>query len=417
MRAVREKSRPARAGAGTAVKLEDAPQKTGADRSVDWVPFYVPMTDGHDEREVREAIRSGWLTTGPKVRQFEEKTCEYVGSRHAVAVNSCTAALHVALAACGIGPGDEVVTTPYSFVATGEAILYVRAKPVFADIDPLTLNIDPESVRRAITKKTRAIIPVHMAGLACDMDALSGLARGRNIRIIEDAAHAFGTRWNGRRIGSIGDATCFSFYATKNLTTGEGGLLTTNDEGLAARARTLSLHGLSRGAWNRYSRSGSWQYDVVDLGFKYNMTDLAAGLGLAQLARFDAMQRRRADLARRYTRALGPMEVFDLPPDDPDGGHAWHLYIVRLRARALRIGRDQVIEELKERGIGTSVHFQPIHLFSYYRRTFGFRKGDFPIAERESARAISLPFYPSMSREVQERVVEAIADVVGKFRR
>ncbi len=382
-----------------------------------WVPFYVPSTDRREEREVVEAIRSGWLTSGPKVKLFEQKVCEYTGAGHAVAVNSCTAAMHVALGAAGVGKGDEVITSPYTFAATGEAILYVGARPVFADIDPVTLNIDPEQVQRAITRVTRAIIPVHMAGLACAMDAILAMARRGKIRVIEDAAHAFGTSWNGRRVGAIGDATCFSFYATKNLTTGEGGMLTTDDARLAEKARRLSLHGLSHGAWNRYSRAGSWRYDVVDLGFKYNMTDPAAALGLAQLQKFDAMQRRRRGLARSYERMLAPLGVFDLPVESARGTHAWHLYIIRIKPRTLSIGRDRMIEELRERGIGTSVHFQPLHLFSYYRKTFGYRKGAYPVTERESARAISLPFYPSLSRQAQERVVEVIEDVVMRHRR
>lgn len=381
------------------------------------VPFCIPWTDGREIREVTEAIRSGWLTTGPKVRQLEEGVARLVGARHAVALNSCTAALHLALAASGVGPGDEVITSPYTFAATGEAILYLGAKPVFVDIVPETLNIDPEKVSCAVTRRTRAIIPIHIAGLPCDMRPILDLGRRRRIVVIDDAAHALGTAIGGRPIGSISDLTCFSFYATKNLTTGEGGLITTGDGRLAARLRRLSLHGLSRNAWKRYTREGSWRYDIVEMGYKYNMTDVAAAIGLAQLHRFPAMQARRRVLARRYTRALGETEAFMLPNEVPGTTHAWHLYILRLRRGMLRIGRDEVIEKLRERGIGTSVHFLPLHRHSLYRKMFGYRRGAFPVAEEASDQAISLPLYPGLAAAAQGRVIEALLDLVSRHGR
>ncbi|MFQ5877223.1 MAG: DegT/DnrJ/EryC1/StrS family aminotransferase [Acidobacteriota bacterium] len=381
------------------------------------VPFYKASLGRGEVREATSAILSGWLTTGPRVKEFEDRFRRLVGSRHAVAVNSCTAALHLALAAVGVRRGSEVITSPYTFAATGETILYLGARPVFADIDPVTLNVDPGAVRRALTRLTRAIVPVHIGGLPCDMEAIRDLVRGKRVPVVEDAAHALGARIGGRPIGSLSEMTCFSFYATKNLTTGEGGMLTTDDGARAERVRRLSLHGLTRDAWGRYARSGSWRYDVVEMGYKYNMTDVAAGLGLAQLRKFETMQRRRRAIAERYRLHLRECGAFDLPSEPRDARHAWHLYIVRLRPGRLRVGRDRLIELLRSRGIGTSVHFQPLHLLSFYRRTFGYRRGSFPNAERESARAISLPLYPSLEAGEQDRVIEALLDVARRYGR
>ena len=383
----------------------------------EFIPFCVPWTDQLEIEQVSEAIRSGWLTTGPKVALFEARIREFVNARHAVAVNSCTAALHLSLAAAGVGPGDEVITSPYTFASTGETILYLGARPVFADVQPDTLNIDPDAVRRALRARTKAIVPVHIAGHPCDMEPLRQAARKKRIPIIEDAAHALGTTYQGRPVGSLSELTCFSFYATKNLTTGEGGMVTTNDARLADRVRRLSLHGLTRDAWKRYARGGSWRYDIVELGYKYNMTDVAAGLGLAQFQKFGAMQARRREIAQRYTRLLEGCDAFDLPRESDASTHAWHLYILRLRPRVLTIGRDAVIEKLRSAGIGTSVHFLPLHLFSFYRKTFGYRKGSFPHAEKESARAISLPLYPGLSTEAQDRVVDALLSLAASHRR
>jgi dTDP-4-amino-4,6-dideoxygalactose transaminase len=382
-----------------------------------YVPFHVPWTDGREIAGAARSIRSGWLTTGPMVGRFQEVIRRMAGARYAVAVNSCTAALHLALAARGIGRGDEVITSPYTFAATGEAILYLGARPVFADIDPATLNLDPEAAARAVTRRTRAIVPVHIAGLPCDMAAIGALARRRRLAVIDDAAHALGAAVGKRPIGSIADLTCFSFYATKNLTTGEGGMITTDDRRAAERARLLSLHGLSRDAWRRYTRGGSWRYDVVDLGFKYNLTDLAAAVGLAQAAKFPAMQAMRRRMARRYTMALRDCDAFDLPVEVPGTTHAWHLYVLRLRPGRLRVDRDRVIDLLRARGVGTSVHFLPLHLFSFYRKTFGHRPGDYPHTERQSARALSLPLYPGLRPAAQERVIDALLEIARRYRR
>jgi len=382
-----------------------------------FIPFCVPYTDRREIEGAARAIRSGWLTTGPRVSRFESAVSRSVGARHAVALNSCTAAMHLSLAAWGIKEGDEVITSPYTFAATGEAILYLRARPVFADIVSATLNIDPDAVERAVTRRTRAIIPVHIAGLPCDMDALRDIARRRRLVIIEDAAHALGAVYRGRPIGSLSDATCLSFYATKNLATGEGGMVTLDDREMAERIRRLSLHGLSRDAWKRYTRAGSWRYDIVELGYKYNMTDVAAALGLAQLSKFRDMQARRRRLARRYGALLRRSDAFEPPTEHTGSTHAWHLYILRLRSGVLRIERDRLLHLLRARGIGASVHFLPLHLHSFYRRTFGYAPGDFPRTETESARALSLPLYPGLSTRAQDRVVEALLDIAKRHRR
>jgi len=377
-------------------------------RSARWIPFHVPWTDAREIAEAGRSIRSGWLTTGPRVRRFEDRIAALVGARHAVGVNSCTAALHLALAAAGVRAGDEVLTSPYTFAATGEAILYLGARPRFADIDPVTLNLDPVEVARRMTRRTAAIVPVHIAGLPCDLAAIRAARGRRRIPVIEDAAHALGAAIDGRPIGAVSEMTCFSFYATKNLATGEGGMITVEDGALAERLRRLSLHGLSRDAWKRYSRNGSWRYDVVELGYKYNLTDVAAAIGLAQLGKFRAAQARRRRLAWRYHRAFRGHPAFDLPAEVRGTTHAWHLYILRLRPGVLTIGRDRFSDLLGERGIGHSVHFLPLHLHSYYRRTFGYRPGAFPHTERESGRALSLPLYPGLALRDQDRVIAEV---------
>ena len=381
-----------------------------------FIPFHVPWTDGREVAEAGRSIRSGWLTTGPRVRRLEERIAALVGARHAVGVNSCTAALHLALAAAGVRAGDDVVTSPYTFAATGEAILYLGARPRFADIDPATLNLDPEQVAARMTRRTTAIVPVHIAGLPCDLAGIRA-ASGRRVPVIEDAAHALGSAIDGRPIGSLSEMTCFSFYATKNLATGEGGMITVDDRALAERLRRLSLHGLSRDAWKRYTRSGSWRYDVVELGYKYNLTDVAAAIGLVQLSKFRAAQARRRRLARRYQRVFSGHDAFDPPAEEDGTTHAWHLYILRLRPGVLSIGRDRFSDQLGSRGIGHSVHFLPLHLHSYYRRTFGYRPGAFPHTERESARALSLPLYPGLTERDQDRVIDEVLRIAALHRR
>ncbi len=373
-----------------------------------FLPFALPDYGEAEQLAVRDVLASGWITTGPKTKAFEAAFANAVNAKHAIAVNSCTAALHLALEAAGVRAGDEVITTPYTFAASAEVIRYFGATPVFVDVDRRTFNIDPALVRDAITEKTKAIIPVHIAGLACDLDALRAL----NIPIIEDAAHAFPSTYNGRTIGSIGDFTCFSFYATKTIATGEGGMLCTNDDAHAERARIMSLHGISRDAWKRYTAEGSWAYDVIAPGFKYNLTDIASALGLAQLEHAEAMRARREEIAKRYDEAFAG-ELFELP--QRANGHAWHLYMLRMQLDRWRIDRAAFIAELKARNIGTSVHFIPLHVQPYYRDLYGFTPESFPIAYGEYLREVSLPIYSKMTDEDVESVIDAIRDVARAF--
>lgn len=383
-----------------------------------FLPYALPSIDEQEEQAVLEVLRSGWLTTGPKVKQFEAEFAAYTGAAHAVAVNSCTAAMHLVLAAWGVGQGDEVITTPLTFCATIEAIEYVGATPVLVDIDPTTANIDPNRIEDALTPRTRTILPVHYGGLPCEMDAIMDIASRHHLLVLEDAAHAAGAEYKGRKIGSIGHATAFSFYATKNLTTGEGGMITTDDPEFADRCRTLSLHGISRDAWKRYMAAGTWYYEVQTLGFKYNMPDVLAAIGICQLRKLDAMNARRQQIAAQYHHAFHEMDFLTpFPPKLPtDRTHVWHLYTILLNLDALRIDRAQFIEELKARNIGTSVHFIPIHYHPHYRR-YGWRRGDFPNAEFYYERTISLPLYPSMSDKDVADVIEAVSDVGKAWRR
>lgn len=373
-----------------------------------FLPFALPDYGEAEQLAVRDVLASGWITTGPKTKAFEAAFANAVGAKHAIAVNSCTAALHLALEAAGVAAGDEVITTPYTFAASAEVIRYFGATPRFVDVDRRTFNIDPARVREAITQKTKAIIPVHIAGLSCELDSLRELG----LPIIEDAAHAFPSTYRGRAIGSIGDFTCFSFYATKTIATGEGGMLCTNDDAHAERCRIMSLHGISRDAWKRYTAEGSWAYDVIAPGFKYNLTDIASALGLVQLERAEAMAQRRAEIAARYDDAFAS-HLFEVPAGGE--GHAWHLYMLRLELERWRIDRAAFIAELKARNIGTSVHFIPLHVQPYYRDLYGFTPESFPIAYGEYLREVSLPIYSRMTDDDVADVIDAVHDVARKF--
>lgn len=377
-----------------------------------FLPFALPDLDQREADAVQEVLQSGWLTTGEKTRRFESRFAERVGAKHAVAVNSCTAAMHLALEAIGLTPGDEVITTPYTFAATAEVIRYFDAKPVFVDIESNSLNIDAARVAGAITGRTRAIIPVHIGGLAADLDALKEAAAPQSIAIIEDAAHAFPATYRGQPIGSISDFTCFSFYATKTMTTGEGGMICTNSDEYAERCRMMSLHGLSKTAWNRYEASGSWRYEIVAPGFKYNMTDIAAAMGLVQLDKAPGMQARREEIAQAYDAAFSRIAALECPHRVKGDVHAWHLYPLRLHLDRLRISRDEFIEELRRRNVGTSVHFIPLHLHRYYAQTYGMRPGDFPVAVREFEREISLPIYSRMTPDDVDHVIAMVSEIV-----
>ncbi len=376
------------------------------------VPFFVPDLGDDEIASVAEAIRSGWATTGPKAAEFEQAFRAYAGAAHALAVNSGTAAMHVALAALRIGPGDEVITTPLTFCATVNVILQTGATPVLADIGE-DLNLDPERVAARITPRTRAILPVHIAGLPCDMDALWGIAARHGLWLVEDAAHAAGAEYRGRKIGSgRSDAVAFSFYANKNMTTGEGGMVTTPSAELCQRMRVLSLHGMCRDAWNRYGENGSWHYEVTECGFKYNLSDILAAIGLVQLRKLDRMNARRAEIAARYNEAFAGLEEVQLPPDRSDSKHAWHLYVLRLKLENLPMDRAQFIEELRALGIGASVHFIPIPLHPYYRRVLELRD-PCERALREYPRLVSLPLYSRMTDEDVDRVIGAVRGIVS----
>ena len=382
-----------------------------------FLPFHRALIEEEEIRAVLEVLQSGWLTTGPRVREFETEFGRYTGASHAVAVSSCTAALHLALAAIGITEGDEVILPTMTFASSGEVVLYFKARPVLVDCEKGTFHMDPEQIAKAITSRTRAILPVHYAGYACDMDAILTIACQHGLKVVEDAAHALPSRYKNRMIGTLGDITCFSFYATKTLTTGEGGMATTESPELAERLRMLSLHGISKDAWKRYTAEGTWRYDILETGYKYNLTDLQASLGIAQLGKCEAMWARRAALAERYNNALSPLDAFEIPYVPQGVQHAWHLYVVQVNSLALRIDRNRVIEELKNRGIGTSVHFIPLHLHTLYQERLGYRSGQFPNAEERFERAISLPIYPGMTGEDSDRVIEALHGIAREYRR
>lgn len=381
------------------------------------VPFCRPDIGEEEISEVVGALRSGWITTGPRCEQFEAAFASKVGAPWAVAVSSCTAGLHLSLEAAGVGEGCEVITTVNTFTATAASILQARAVPVLVDIDPETFNMDPALVEAAVTPRTRAILPVHIAGHPCEMDAIHGIASKAGARVIEDAAHALPASYGGKTIGSMSDLTCFSFYATKNLTTGEGGMITGLDPGLQERVRTIGYHGMSRDGWRRYRDRGAWHYEIVEHGYKYNFPDLAAAIGLKQLERLDAMQRRRKEIVAAYDEAFGALDALALPRVRSGVEHAWHLYIIRVREDRLRIGRDAFIRELAERGIGTSVHFIPLHMHGHYRKRLGLRPDQFPVAEEVFSSIVSLPLFSAMTDQEVSQVIEAVCEVVRSHQR
>jgi len=413
-----------------------AAPEPGAGGRDDFLPFALPDIGEEEIRAVEACLRSGWVTTGPVTRRFEAAFRDYLGGEpEAIAVNSATAGLHLALEAAGVKPDDEVIVPTLTFTASAEVIRYLGARPVFVDADPHTLNLDPGAVAAAITDRTRAIVPVHFAGLAADMSAIGRLARRHGLRVIEDAAHAFPTRHHGRLVGTLdSDITVFSFYANKTMTTGEGGMVVTRDPRLAERMRCMRLHGISRDAFDRYtSRTPAWYYEVIAAGFKYNLTDIASAIGIEQLRKIDRFQQRRLALARRYDDALAglPLVLPAHPAPGSGSTHAWHLYVVRLdraprapgasagadddRAAAGQsgIGRDALIAQLAERGIGTSVHFIPLHRQPYWRDSYGLRAHDFPVAEAAFETMLTLPLYTRMRDADQERVIAALHELLS----
>jgi dTDP-4-amino-4,6-dideoxygalactose transaminase len=380
-----------------------------------FLPFALPDIGEEEIAAVVACLRSGWVTTGPATKHFEQAFGAYLGGElETIAVNSATAGLHLALECLGVGPGDEVIVPTLTFTATAEVVRYLGATPVFVDVDPATLNLSPLAVERAITPRTRAIMPVHFAGMACDMDALLELARAHRLRVVEDAAHAFPTRYRGRLVGTLdSDITVFSFYANKTMTTGEGGMVVTRDPELARRIRLMRLHGISQDAFNRYvSKTPAWFYEVVAAGFKYNLTDIASAIGIEQLRKIDRFLQRREQLAARYDAAFANLPLHLPPRPDPGSSHAWHLYVVRL-APSAGLGRDELINELSRRGIGTSVHFIPLHRQPYWRDTCQLSPAQFPVAEASFQSMLTLPLYTRMNDADQERVVAAVHELLA----
>lgn len=380
-----------------------------------FLPFARPDVDQREITAVGEVIRSGWLTTGPKVRAFEAEFAAYVGAKHAIALNSATAAMHLALEAAGVKSDDEIITTSMTFAATAEIIRYFNAKPVLIDIDRQTMNIDIAQVAAAVTHRTKAIIPVHVGGQAVDLDSIHLLANKYNLTVIEDAAHALPTYYNGQIIGALSDFTAFSFYATKTLATGEGGMLTTNNDQWAERCRIMSLHGISKDAWKRYTSEGSWYYEIIAPGFKYNMTDIAAAMGLVQLDKLEQMNNRRQEIARQYNNAFSTHSALEVPYCASFSTHPYHLYILRLNLASLRIDRATFIDHLRKANIGVSVHWIPLHMHPYYRETYGYRPESFPVAYTEYQRIISLPVYSAMNDEDVADVIAAVTQIADHY--
>ena len=385
-----------------------------------YIPFHRPEIGAEEIDEVVATLRSGWLTTGERTQRFEQEFRAYSGARHALALSSGTAALHLPLVAAGIGPGDEVITTPLTFCATASAIIHVGATPVLADVGP-DGNIDPHSVAERITPRTRALMPVHLAGYPCRMDELWNLARRQNLVVVEDAAHAAGTLYGADHLGhaasSLSDAVAFSFYATKNITTGEGGMVTTNNPDLAARMRVLALHGISKDAWNRYAENGTWKYQVTEAGFKYNLSDIQSAIGIHQLRKLERFIAVRDALVARYNELLGGLEELELPPACPYGRHSWHLYVLRLNLDRLNIGRDEFMDELRRRRVGASVHFIPIQTHPFFAPWAGEKRNQCPRSLALYERMISLPLYTSMSDNDLVQVASAVRSIAESGRR
>ena len=373
----------------------------------EFLPFAAPLLGDEEIEEVVHCLRSGWLTTGHKVKQFEREFGEFIGAKHALAVNSCTAALHLALEAVGVGPGDEVICPAFTFYATAEPIARAGATPVFADIDPATLNLDPEDVAARITPRTKAIVAVHLFGRPAPVTELAALG----VPVIEDAAHAIPTRYKGRMVGTLSDVTCFSFYATKNVTTGEGGMVVTDRDDIMERMRLMHLHGMSRDAWKRYTQNGSWSYEILAPGFKYNLTDIAAAIGIHQLRKCHAFHRRRLGIADQYDAAFAGLPGVSIPRVQDRESHGWHLYVIQIDPERLTIDRDAFIDRLIARNIGVSVHFIPLHVHPYYRERYALQPSDFPNAWAAYERIVSLPIYAKMTDDDVRHVIDAVREI------
>lgn len=381
------------------------------------IPFHSADVGEEEAQAAAEVIRSGWLTMGPKTIEFEQRFASYVGAKHAIGVSSCTAGLHLALDAIGLKQGDEVLVPTTTFTATAEVVAYFKAKPVLVDVDAESLCIDLDDAERRITAQTRAIVPVHYAGQPCDMDAIHELAKRHKLRVIEDAAHSLPASYKGVRVGALSELTAFSFYATKTLTTGEGGMVTTDNEELAVRMRMMRLHGIGRDAWKRYTAEGSWFYEVLNPGYKYNLTDIQSAIGLVQLGKCDRMNARRCEIASRYTERFVKERALEVPTVRVDRDSSWHLYVLRLNLEELTITRSKMIEKLREQGIGTSVHFIPLHMHPYYQKAYGYQAGEFPVATEQYHRYLSLPIFPQMTSIQVDYVIDRILGIVESNRR
>jgi len=379
--------------------------------------FGKPLVEQEEIDAVVSTMESGWLSTGPRCDKFEKEFAEYTDAKYAFAVNSCTSALHLSLVAADIKKDDEVITTPMTFAATPEVILYQGAKPVFVDIEPDTMNINPLLIEKNITDKTKAIMPVHFAGQSCRMDTILDIAKKHNLYVIEDAAHAAESTFGKQKIGGIGDATSFSFYATKNITTGEGGMLTTNRDDWAERIEHIRVHGMSRNAWKRYSKDGFTHYSIVEMGYKYNMMDMQAAMGLCQLSKIERLRKRRLEIVSLYNEAFADNDIFELPVDLNQGVHAWHLYIIRLNLDRLTISRDKFMSALQAENIGVGVHFISLHLHPLYQNLLGCQRDDFPVSAGLSDRIISLPLTPGMAKEDASDVINAVNKLCIAYRK
>ena len=383
----------------------------------DFLFFHKPFISDDEVDEIVDTVRSGWLSMGPKTIKFEEAFNSYIGCKKSIAVSSWTAAGHLTLEAYGIRPGDEVIVPTMTFPATAEIVCYFGAKPVIVDVEEDTLNISLKEIEKAITPRTKAIIPVHYAGQPCDMDEIHEIAKNNNLKVIEDAAHSLPATYKGKKVGTISDVTCFSFYATKTLSTGEGGMICTNDEEIAERCTIMRMHGINRDAWKRYTESSSWYYEVVAPGFKYNFTDLQASLGLPQLKKVDQMWQSRKNIAAKYTQALKDNELLTLHGVKENRDSSWHLFPIRLKLEFLKINRAQLIDEMRKLNVGAGVHFMPIHQHIYYNQTFKLDNKNYPIASSVFPKLVSLPIYPGMQDGHVDRVINVLVDLLEKYKK
>ena len=380
------------------------------------LPFHQASIGEEEVKEIIQTLNSGWLTTGQKTRLFEKTFADYIGCKHAIGLNSCTSGLHLSLVVSGVSSGDEVITSPITFPATTNVIVHQNAKPVFVDVEPETLNINCSEIESKINDSTKAILPVHFAGHPCDMDTIISLAQKHNLTVIEDAAHALESKYHGNKIGAIGNFTAFSFYATKNITTGEGGMLTTNDDHYADKLRILSLHGISKNAWKRYGKEGFQHWELLMPGYKYNMFDVQASLGIHQIKKVESFLNRRVQIVKKYNDAFEKTEEIQLLKVESNIKHAHHLYVIVIKTENLKVSRDEVLTEIQKRGIGVAVHFRSLHLQPFFKQHFNYKKGMFPQAEYLSDRVISLPLYPKMTDEDVSRVIETVLGVLHSFR-